>query len=126
MSVFTIIALMLASVFVPESAEQFTIEMGPNKKMVFEVRAKNDWVLKGSTDSKQQLNVKIKDLNVNLGINGKSQVIDTAKILGISKVSDLKLLSEIVVGGDKLTFTSKKNEILINTPKAGLIKVYWP
>ena len=126
MSVFTIIALMLASVFVPESAEQFTIEMGPNKKMVFEVRAKNDWVLKGSTDSKQQLNVKIKDLNINLGINGKSQVIDTAKILGISKVSDLKLLSEIVVGGDKLTFTSKKNEILINTPKAGLIKVYWP
>ncbi len=126
MSVFTIIALMLASVFVPESAEQFTIEMGPNKKMVFEVRAKNDWVLKGSTDSKQQLNVKIKDLNVNLGINGKSQVIDTSKILGVSKVSDLKLLSEIVVGGDKLTFTSKKNEILINTPKAGLIKVYWP
>ena len=125
MSVFTIIALMLASVFVPESAEQFTIEMGPNKKIVFEVRAKNDWVLKGSTDSKQQLNVKIQDLNVNLGINGKSQVIDTAKILGISKVSDLKLLSEIVVGGDKLTFTSKKNEILINTPKAGLIKVYW-
>ena len=100
--------------------------MGPNKKMVFEVRAKNDWVLKGSTDSKQQLNVKIKDLNINLGINGKSQVIDTAKILGISKVSDLKLLSEIVVGGDKLTFTSKKNEVLINTPKAGLIKVYWP
>ena len=126
MSVFTIIALMLASVFVPESAEQFTIEMGPNKKMVFEVRAKNDWVLKGSTDSKQQLNVKIKDLNINLGINGKSQVIDTSKILGVSKVSDLKLLSEIVVGGDKLTFTSKKNEILINTPKAGLIKVYWP
>lgn len=133
MSSIMLIILIIASHLIPSNVNTCQVEMD-GREMTMTRDAENNWTMKqvklnadGSVKKVKEIpvgNVKGLKLSVPMG-NGKTREVDTSSIFGVKSVAELKALTELAVGRDKLKLVKSDNSFVLKKNDKEVAKVTW-
>jgi len=133
MSSIMVIILILASHLMPSNVNTCQVKIG-DKEMTMTRDADNSWIMKEVTLNKDGSVKKEKvhpvgtinnlKLSVPMG-NGKTHELDVSSMLGVKNVTELKALTALTVGRDKLKIVKSDNSFVLKKDDKEFVKVSW-
>ena len=127
MSSILLIILALAGALVPNTSNEFTVQVD-EKTMIFERQPDKIWFakkLKKNGKESESKEFKIDGLNVAMKLKGEFRDVDVSRFLGISNFEELKTLSEVKLGNETVSILKERNGFSLIPTKGPEFKVSW-